>query len=252
MLVIGLDAAAQLDKCGYAIGSTTESGIRIEEAGLLAGKKARTRSIGELALRIRSSPKALIAIDAPLGWPQAMGAALLDHRAGEPIPTRRDRLFRRLTDEDVRARTGKIPLEVGAEKLAHAAHHALDLLGELRDESKIAIPLAWFPDDGPRVAIEVYPGGTLAGHGLPSTGYKKEKGDGESALQARRQIAAKFEGRLKGISKFCESPADVFDACLCLLSALDFMDGECAPPEPSIRDIAGKEGWIWVRPRRKL
>lgn len=249
MLVVGLDAAAQLDKCGYAIGSKTDSAILIEEAGLLAGKKAKTRSIIELAERIRTSPRTLVAIDAPLGWPQAMSDALLEHRAGERIPTPRDCLFRRLTDVDVRERTGKIPLEVGAEKLAHAAHHALDLLGELRKKSDCAIPLAWSPDDGPHMAIEVYPGGTLAGYGLPSTGYKKEKGDGQSALRARRQIAAKFEVRLKGISKFCESPADVFDACLCLLSALDFLNNECPAPEPAVKGTVSREGWIWVRSR---
>lgn len=247
MLVIGLDAAAQLDKCGYAFGSRTATGIRIEEAGLLGGNRAMIRSIDELALSVKESPQALVAIDAPLGWPQGMVSELQEHRAGEPFRTRRDRMFRRRTDEVVRARTGKKPLEVGAEKLAHAAHHALDLLGELRLKSRSPIPLAWSVGDGPRVAIEVYPGGTLAGHGLPSTGYKKEKGGGDKALRVRRQIISALESRLSGLSQFVESPPDVFDACLCLLSALDFLEGCCPEPDEAEKVVASREGWIWVR-----
>lgn len=251
MLVIGLDAAAQLDKCGYAIGTRTTTGIRLEEAGLLGGKKARTRSIAELAARIRVSTKALIAIDAPLGWPQAMGEELVGHLAGERFQARRARLFRRHTEEVVRALTGRTPLEVGAERLAHAAHHALDLLGELRAISGRRIPLAWTTDDGTHVAIEVYPAGTLAGHGLPSTGYKKAKrGAGEAFARSRGQITAALEQRLDGLSDYRDSPPDVFDACLCLLSALDFLTGACTGPNPDERSLAAKEGWIWVRSRQ--
>lgn len=253
MLVIGLDAAAQLDHCGYAIGSQHGSTIVIEEAGLLGGtrKCAQVGSASMLASRIRQAPKSVVAIDAPLGWPEAMALHLPGHQAGQPLSAPRDRFFKRLTDLRVKRATGKTPLEVGAEKLAHAAHHALHLLGQLRSESERPIPLAWAPGDGPCVAIEVYPAGTLAGHGLPSTGYKKEKTGDRSALRIRESFASQLEPRLSGLSRYCHGPVDVFDACLCLLSALDFLEGQCAGPSEAERPVAEKEGWIWVRARNR-
>ena len=39
--------------------------------------------------------------------------------------------------------------------------------------------------------------------------------------------------------------ADVLDAALCVVAALDFLSGEGMPPdEPK---VARREGWIWVR-----
>lgn len=251
MLVIGLDAAAQLDRCGYAIGNRQGSTIVIEEAGLLGGtrKGVQVRSTSMLADRIRHAPMSIVAIDAPLGWPQAMALHLPRHRAGEPLLAPRDRFFKRLTDMRVKVETGKTPLEVGAEKLAHAAHHALQLLGQLRSESERPIPLARAPDDGPCVAIEVYPAGTLSGHGLPSSGYKKEKAEDGGALHIRDSLAAKLEPRLAGLSRYCQGPVDVFDACICLLSALDFLERQCAAPSVADWPVAEREGWIWVRSR---
>ncbi len=74
----------------------------------------------------------LLALDAPLGWPAALGVALAGHRAGGPLEHTPNRLFRRRTDDWVRSRFGKRPLEVGADLIARTAHAALALLEGLR------------------------------------------------------------------------------------------------------------------------
>ena len=51
--------------------------------------------------------EALIALDAPLGWPQALGANLVTHRAGVPLRAEANQLFRRATDDEIKNRLGK-------------------------------------------------------------------------------------------------------------------------------------------------
>jgi hypothetical protein len=45
-----------------------------------------------------SQDPALIAIDAPLGWPKQLAETLINHRAGMPIETAANAMFRRTTD----------------------------------------------------------------------------------------------------------------------------------------------------------
>jgi hypothetical protein len=77
---------------------------------------------------------ALIAIDAPLGWPAGAGEAFTAHRAGDSIPIEADALFRRETDRFVYRLLGQTPLEVGADKIARTALAALSFLGDLRTQ----------------------------------------------------------------------------------------------------------------------
>ncbi len=105
------------------------------------------------------------------------------------------------------------------------------------------IPLAWESQDLPGVsAIEVYPAGTLLAHGLPAAGYKKP-----AQRQVRSDILAGI-GDLLVLPEGRESilnDADCLDAVLCILAAIDFLEGNAVPPiNPS---LAKKEGWIWVR-----
>ena len=86
----------------------------------------------------------------------------------------------------------------------------------------------------------VYPAVTLIGWGCESTSYKKP-----TDLAARKRIAEKLSGSGIGLEKRVNERADVFDACLCLLAAKDFMDERALPPPDT--DVAIKEGWIWVR-----
>jgi hypothetical protein len=74
-------------------------------------------------------------------------------------------LFRRATDDDIKLRLGKRPLDVGADRIARTAAAALKLLDRLRRETGRPIPLAWTPDEDPTWrAIEVYPVATRIAH----------------------------------------------------------------------------------------
>jgi predicted nuclease with RNAse H fold len=242
ILVIGLDAASERKNFGYAVGYLLEGCVRIEQAGCLASRShRRDDTVASLAQLLRSLPsdtQALIAVDAPLGWPTALSQNLGTHRAGEKLEASKNALFRRTTDTRLRER-GHQPLEIGADRIARAAVEALAVLSELRDQSELALPLAWNPQFAGAAVIEVYPAATLRAHGLPNRSYKKIE-----QLNVRQEVALALDKQLLGIGKYIEAEIDAFDACLCLLSARDFIAGRCEPP--IILSEAEREGWIWV------
>lgn len=240
MLVIGLDAASNYSKFGYAIGDLRSGCVRIRRAGLVEARGQHNAFISVIAPELRAAKNALIAIDAPLGWPASLATELSNHRAGNAFSTKKDALFQRDTDRFVRDLVHKRPLEVGADKIARAAHSALAALQLLRDECGKDIPLAWDREFSGVAAIEVYPAGTLKARGLPHSGYKETE-----QLGVRRDIAAGVANALKGLAQYIDSSADVFDACLCLAAAKDFLDGITESPRNA--DLAKREGWIWVR-----
>ena len=64
-------------------------------------------------------------------------------------------------------------------------------------------------------------------------------------LSVRRNIATGLSSVLDGIKQYVEGNADVFDACLCLVAAKDFLDG--LTDHPKNMQLARREGWIWLR-----
>ena len=178
MLLIGLDAASDFSRFGYAIGHYEHGRVRIKQAGLVDVPGKENALVSIVAPALRAAPGALIAIDAPLGWPASLAAELSTHRAGEAFASEKDAMFRRATDRYVKALTGKNPLEVGADKIARAAHNALAALKWLRAESGRAIPLAWNKDFSGVAAIEAWiqPGlSGLADSQTPSTRNQNSK-----------------------------------------------------------------------------
>jgi predicted RNase H-like nuclease len=237
--VIGVDCATDPRKVGLALGRLSHNGLTLER--LATGE--RDRPVAETILSwLDGSARVLLAIDAPLGWPEKMGEVLSHHAAGAPVGVEANRLFRRHTDRIIKERLGKQPLDVGADRIARTAVAALEILEALRRQTGHPLPLAWAPDyEGPIAAIEVYPAGTLTRYGLPATGYKK------GSDRARRQtILHGLEGRWQlgcDGSPLLES-ADVLDAAICVLAGCDFLRGKAVAP--SNPDLARKEGWIWV------
>lgn len=245
MWIVGVDCATKDQKVGLAIGKYANGILKIEDADLCSPKTPATEIIPNW-LQPEHRP-ALLAIDAPLGWPIDLARALTGHRAGKTISTKPDVLFHRETDRFIKQILRKKPLEVGADRIARTAHAALGMLGELRLRFTAEISLAWSLTDLAGItAIEVYPAATLAAHGFLSSGYKKQ-----AQITERRQILAGLEGKIVIppwlVSKF-ESSADTLDAAVCLLAAKDFLDGRAMSPPPSIKSIAEIEGWIWAAP----
>lgn len=244
-IIIGIDCAVDERKVGVAVGNYTDGICNlISLPGIV-----KTRSVSEVVCGwINSSTRVLLALDAPLGWPVALGTALSSHLAGGEIKASPDLLFRRTTDRFVKTHLNKQPLDVGADRIARTAKAALDLLNQVRNQTALPVPLVWnaaFSE--PAGAIEVYPAGTLVSYGLPSSGYKKK-----NQTVVREQILKGLEShmtfRIKPES--AENNADVLDAIVCVLSGADFLRGR-AYHLPEGHSEAVKEGWIWVKKKEE-
>jgi predicted nuclease with RNAse H fold len=222
----------------------------VDDSGALELKRVTLGTAGESAAAtiagwIGGTPNYVIALDAPLGWPAALGDALFSHRAGETIDAEAEHLFRRETDRFVYAELGKLPLEVGADRIARTARAALDLLRELREITRAALPLAWEPGKSSGV-IEVYPAATLLSRGISPRSYK---GDSSSCRSARGAIFERLRPELRTSvsSELLTDDDDLLDALVCAVAAADFAHGEALSPRDRAR--AEREGWIWFRGR---
>lgn len=238
--VIGIDCATDPAKTGLSFGRYSDGRVTVERA--LVCSKAGEPYVVITGWLTGYLGRTLIAIDAPLGWPAAMGGALACHSAGAGIGVEPSQMFRRETDRFIKRTIGKTPLDVGADRIARTAHAALALLAKLRVRINLDIPLAWSPDyTSPVAAIEVYPAATLKVRGIRSDGYKKpgDRAEREGIITSLRNLI----DLPSDVSDMLES-ADALDAVVCLLAAGDYLDGSAVPPEN--RELALKEGWIWV------
>ncbi len=245
MQIIGIDCASKPEKTGVALGEYQNNTIFIHTV-FMGNKK---QSIADLLFPyLKTNENILLAIDAPLGWSEPMGRLLAKHQAGEPIEEEQDRFFRRITDTFIHQQTGKLPLEVGADRIARTAHSALKIIGELRTKG-FHFQMVWeanFLEKSKKTlgVIEVYPGATLKQYGFISSAYKGES-DGEKTK--RLEMIANLETHLPTITQFpdLQDNADMLDAAICLLCAKDFIEGKSMPPTDIT--LAKKEGWIWVK-----
>lgn len=239
--VIGIDCATQPERVGLAWGRRTRDGWSVDRVTLGAGDRTPAALVSAW---VAEQPRTLLALDAPLGWPAALGDALVHHRAGAALDADVSELFTRVTDRVIRTRYGKRPLEVGADRIARTARAALELLHEVRRTTGHAVPLAWdaSADDAPH-AVEVYPAATLAAHGLPSRQYKVP------GSEARGPIAAALRARLAVPDPLdlVALPGDALDALVCVLAGIDVAEGTALAPRDEERGAAEREGWIWVR-----
>lgn len=247
MMVLGLDAASQRTNFGWALGRYAHGRVVIEDSGVLSRKGEPDPLATVIAPRLRGEAAWLVAIDAPLGWPELLAARLRDHRAGMPIgqTAAKNSTFRRVTDTTLVERGFRQPLEVGADRIARAAFEGLAVLAELGSLTGGPLPLAWSAKPQAPAVIEVYPAATLAAHAAPASRYKA------AADGARRsEIAAQLAAQLPGLEGRVDRTGDEFDACLCLLAAADFLGGHAVGPRPAELVHAEREGWIWVRNRK--
>jgi hypothetical protein len=253
LTVIGLDYATDPRRVGMALGRWRRD-TRLRVIAVETGREQSPASIVSRWLRDHSEP-ALIAIDAPLGWPSALGEALRPHRAGDELKGDANDLFRRATDQEIQNTVGIRPLDVGSNLIARTAHAALKILHEIREITARPIPLAWRHDGiAETTAIEVYPAATLHAHGVTHKGYKKQ-----SQGNIRQEVFCALLSHLslcqepncqeqKSIKESACGNADILDGLVCLLAAKDFLDGKAMAPRDL--DRAKQEGWIWSLPRQ--
>ena len=245
--VVGIDwAASDESKCGLALGRVDGGGsITIDE--LLTGREAPDRkSRSVLVAWLVRFPDAIVAIDAPLGWPALLANAVAEHVAGAPLGKMADAgaFFTRATDRFVYREFEKAPLEVGADRIARTAFSALSLLEELR--AATGLPLAMAFDRAERGVLEVYPAATLkviGGAKIPP--YKKPE-----QTVARRALVEMMSAdvRLTPLQTERAIASDhVLDAVACVIAGADFAAGRAMAPPPELEAAARREGWIWIR-----
>lgn len=241
--ILGIDAAVDPRNTGYAIATSETGKWRIDT--LSTGTRT-TDLADQIAARLDPQRPTLLAIDAPLGWPRPLAESLAHHRPGEPLNADPAIAFARETDRFVREKTGLKPLDVGADRIARTAAAALELIERLRATTGQPLPLlADLEIAALGGLIEVYPAATLKQRGLPFRQYKKPE-----AKQLRHQIAEAIEPEidLGEARKACIDSDHCLDAALCLLTAMDLLDGHChAPANPHWQ----REGWIWFPRTRR-
>jgi predicted RNase H-like nuclease len=238
--VIGIDCATVASKVGLALASFEDGQTTVQE--VLVGSVQPT-IVATINNWLADRFPTLLAIDAPLGWPVNLGKALSAHEAGQPLNVQSDRLFRRYTDNVIREKIGRQPLDVGADRIARTAHAALGILEGLRQQTGDDIPLSWHPDDVQTIsAIEVYPAATLTMYGIQSRGYKIRADE-----DTRRKMVYELQKYLMNLESFTlpVKSADELDAVVCVLAGVDYLYGRCI--QPPTDEIIRKEGWIWVR-----
>ena len=251
LTIIGIDCAAQPENVGIAVGRRSQGATRVEM--VYSGKrKGRDGLVERTAglIKKEASGATLVALDAPLGWPQALAETLPAHLAGSAPRFTADEMFRRRTDGVVKEKLNKQPLDVGADKIARATHAGLEFLGSLREATGLAVPLAWSPGHATGVsAIEVYPAATLIAYGLlPSLSYKKR-------TQESKNERRKLVDGLADIVELGEAAGnemadrhDLLDAAVCVIAGADFAEGSVVEPTSEDIDRARREGWIWFKP----
>lgn len=236
--IIGIDCATQPKKMGLARAVRERDRYRVTELMVCDGDQ---HPVEVVAGWLKDGGTALLAMDAPLGWPISLGRELARHVAGQPISVPSELLFRRLTDRVVARRTGKTPLDVGADRIARTAHSALLFLDHLRKALDEPIPLAWETPLRARIeVIEVYPAATMLARGSSLRGYKKPGAEGErTRLLDDLAPSCDFEA----VREAAMRNHDCLDALACVVAGLDFLQGAVVrPDEPN---VARDEGWIW-------
>lgn len=237
--IIGIDCATDRKKVGISLGYVIGNELIIDQVLKPTGNESVSDVVSNW---IAEDMPTLLAIDAPLGWPESLGKNLIAHIAGNTISCESNDMFRRETDRFIKREIGKQPLDVGADRIARTAHSALKYLGEIGQTAGKAVPLAWDNDALPSLAaIEVYPAATLKQCGFRSDGYKKKE-NVQQRLEIIASLSAHMEFRLDITGMSLDD--DLLDAAVCQLAAYHFLKGECF--EPDNPEQAKKEGWIWV------
>jgi hypothetical protein len=237
--IIAIDCATKPKRIGMCAGWARDGALFVEE--VVGGASVESMSTW-LAERADVADDVILGLDAPLGWPALMRDGLAQHRAGDWLPGEANNLFRRATDTFVHQSIGKLPLDVGADRIARTAHSALDLLHDVRAKSRHDFPVPNHAFAGGSAAIETYPGGTLRSGPWNDRGYK-----GRDGPSIRANLLEELSGlvTISDMSPEILENDDMFDAIIAALGAVDYVAGRCFDPYDA--SLADREGWIWVR-----
>jgi hypothetical protein len=249
--IVGLDCACRAHSVGLALATRANGRVTIDSIAVGRGDRSmREAFASDIRAAIAQVPLALVALDAPLGWPEPLAHALAAHRAGDRVGDLgdADRYVSRTTDAVVYEHVKTWPLDVGADLIARTAIAALELIAALRDGGR-GLPLVW--KQGPLAhtgAIEVYPKATFLARQVAVKDYKSKKR--EVSGPARRLLLEALARELTIAQEHHElilGSDHALDAVGCVLAAKDFLDGVAVFPNAEQSTLANREGWIWFR-----
>jgi predicted nuclease with RNAse H fold len=221
---LGIDLAAQPLSTGACVVSWRPSG---------AVATVVPPPVGDNVVLRLAADADVVAVDAPLGWPDSFVTAVTAHHSGQSWPGADTLALRyRLTDLEVALRTGVRPLSASSDLLAVCAFRAARLQGALGVAAR----------DGSDRLVEAYPAGALRVWGLPATGYKRTRG---------AAVRAAIVESLERLCPWLSFDADALrhrdhdlDALLCALVARAAATGRTVLPTPDQATLAAREGWI--------
>jgi predicted nuclease with RNAse H fold len=241
MKTLGIDLASDAANTAYCVLEWGGGTAEIRE--FCVGKEGGPLANDERLLELHGQTD-VTGIDCPFGWPTAFVAFLcsISRPSGEPLPAwsdhyRNDLRFR-ITDVTVHKVTGLWPLSVSSGLIAVPAFRCQGLLTRMGVVDR----------SGDGRVYEVYPAAALKQWGLPSTGYKKGRGD----LQ-RRRLVEDLLGRVGDWLRLTERQRgvmlgsdDALDALIASLNARAATLGLTLKPEPDLHREAARKGWIAI------
>jgi predicted nuclease with RNAse H fold len=240
---LGIDLASQAKKTAACILEWTPTAARIVELGDGFDDEA----LDELANRHQITK---VGIDAPFGWPRPYVSAITEYATTDRWPAiERRQLTLRTTDHNVWELTGRQPLSVSADRIAHTAFRCAELLTKLAAGKAV-------DRTGAGLVAEVYPAAALSHWGLTSRGYK-----GAGRAPARAKLLAELQGACSPWLKISAGQEarlvgsdHLLDAFVSALVARALETGSCLPIPTEHLASARAEGWIHLpaRPLREL
>ncbi|MFC8299501.1 DUF429 domain-containing protein [Micromonospora orduensis] len=236
MLTAGIDLAAE-------DANTAVAWIRWTATGALLAELAVGVSDDQLLRAASAADKA--GIDCPLGWPEPFVEFVIAHHRGNLVAPadmvgrdwRRSLAWRR-TDAVTHAVTGRPPLSVAADRIAHTAMRCAALLARLTADG---LPV---DRSGGGTVVEVYPAASLKQWGLPYRGYKGRQNSSVLNDLMDQLITAAPWLQLGTFEGTCRSSDHAVDAVVAALAARATAIGQASRPGPADLAAAATEGWI--------
>lgn len=243
--ILGVDLASVAERTAACRLERGPDGLRIlgVESGCMDDR------IVELAAGAQ-----VVAIDAPLGWPEPFLRAVTAQAAGEawtwPEPfrtlppgkegeaARKDatRLLRfRATDFDVHEKTGVWPLSVSSDLIGIVAFRAAGLCTRLRPGSPAR--------DGSTGVIEAYPAAALRTWGIDRSGYKEPEARAKRA-EILDALIRRHELDPGTFREALIADDDCLDALVAALVGDAYADKRTQPIPTEHEARARTEGWI--------
>lgn len=247
MIIIGNDCATQHKYNGLVVLDTIKKEVISAQKGS-NDKQKISEAIAEY-IKEHKPNKILLCFDAPLGWPRSFSENVAIHTAGDAIIdcNNINEFFMRKTDLFVYEELKKKPLEVTANFIARTTYSTLSTISEINEHYNME--LLWSSSkDFDLGFIEVYPSAWLISENLYSNGYEKYKKDSNLRESLLGIITKKYNIKVSNQNEEILINSDhIFDAFICTLCGMDFINNKCINPPLIEEKEIFKEGWIWFK-----